>query len=119
MVLYSSTASKMGACLGQETAHKAALDSFLGNHDEVCIIHLCHYILWLKYMHMFQAIQELVVAVRSKPSPQMFMLLGRTCQNAGDHSQAISAFNRAIEAIVSNNHDIPLHYAIPYTRYIW
>lgn len=25
----------MGACLAQETAHKASLDSFLGNHDEV------------------------------------------------------------------------------------
>lgn len=33
--LLTSTASKMGACLGQETAHKASLDSFLGNHDEV------------------------------------------------------------------------------------
>ena len=31
----TSTAAKMGACLGQETAHKASLDSFLGNHDEV------------------------------------------------------------------------------------
>ena len=42
--------------------------------------------------------------MRSKPSPQMFMLLGRTCQNAGDHTQAIDAFDRAIEAIVSNNY---------------
>ena len=42
------------------------------------------------------------MAVRSQPSPQMFMLLGRTCQNAGDHSRAITAFDRAIEAIVSN-----------------
>jgi len=42
-----------------------------------------------------------VVAVRSKPSPEMFSLLGRTCQNAGDHVQAVSAFNRAIEATVS------------------
>ena len=32
----------MGACLGQETAHKASLDSFLGNHDEVKFIHY-HY----------------------------------------------------------------------------
>lgn len=34
-VSHTSTAAKMGACLGQETAHKASLDSFLGNHDEV------------------------------------------------------------------------------------
>ena len=43
-----------------------------------------------------------MVAVRSKPSPEMFNLLGRTCQNAGDHVQAVSAFNRAIEATVSS-----------------
>ncbi|XP_065910074.1 uncharacterized protein [Dysidea avara] len=79
-----STASKMGALVGQETAHKASLDSFLGNHEE--------------------AIKELVVAVRSKPSPEMFSLLGRTCQNAGDHVQAVSAFDRAIEATDIHSH---------------
>ena len=39
--------------------------------------------------------------MRSKPLPEMFSLLGRTCQNAGDHIQAVSAFDRAIEATVS------------------
>ena len=39
---YTSTAAKMGACLGQETAHKASLDSFLGNHNEVIFV-LCHW----------------------------------------------------------------------------
>ena len=56
----------------------------------------------LTCVHVIQAIRELEVAVRSQPSPQMFMLLGRTCQNAGDHSRAITAFDRAIEAIVSS-----------------
>ena len=53
------------------------------------------------YVCVVKAIKELEIAVRSKPSPQMFMLLGRTCQNAGDHVQAIKAFDRAIEATVS------------------
>ena len=63
---------------------------------------------------VFQAIQELVVAVRSKPSPEMFMLLGRTCQNAGDHNQAIGAFDRAIEATVSISCKALLHNLLNY-----
>lgn len=61
--------------------------------------------MYLIDVHVIKAIRELEVAVRSKPSPQMFMLLGRTCQNAGDHAQAIKAFDRAIVATVSYNHD--------------
>lgn len=47
------------------------------------------------------------------------MLLGRTCQNAGDHAQAIKAFDRAIEATVSNKHVILYSITLYGNNLIW
>lgn len=48
----------------------------------------------------FQAIEALLAAVRSRPVPQLFMLLGNTQIKAKQFREAITSFGSALELYV-------------------
>ncbi|XP_014340070.1 uncharacterized protein TTC6 [Latimeria chalumnae] len=72
-------AAEMNQALGSSPIQQAAVHSFLQNHNK--------------------AIQCLVSAVRVKPVPSLFILLGKTQMKAKKSKEAVESFKKAIEIL--------------------